>query len=130
MEFALLDFIFCIIVVVCSLIWPYIYCQFASFITERISRVDDSIYGSNWYNYPVGVQKYLILIIALSERPIYFTGFGLMKCTLEMFGAVRLFLLTKFKIQNSILYFLMIFRFLLFQITKSSFSFYVIFRQL
>lgn len=48
----------------------------------------DAIYNSNWYEYPRGMAKYPILIIAQSQTPIYFFGYGLFRCTLEVYGRV------------------------------------------
>lgn len=47
------------------------------------------VFESNWYSHPIEIQKYVILIIARSQQPTYFTGIGVLDCTLETFGKVE-----------------------------------------
>lgn len=77
-----------VLCIVSSLMWPYIFGHFATRVTERILSIGDIAYDSNWYEYPGEFRKYIILIIARSHQEIYFTGFNLVVCTLEVFGKV------------------------------------------
>lgn len=72
-----------------SMCWPFLFCYYATLAIARISFMGDVAYNSNWVNYPPEFQKYIILIIARSQESIYFKGFGLIPCTLEIFGKVR-----------------------------------------
>lgn len=69
--------------------WPTCFCFFASAATEKLSSVGNMAYNSNWYDYPVGMQKHMVLIIARSQEPVYFSGLSLIRCTVETFGKVR-----------------------------------------
>lgn len=80
------------------------------------------IYNSNWFEYPTKLQKYAILTIARSQQPVYFTGFGLISCTSEVFGKVSIAFRKKF-FSN----FLML-RFFCVWICKTASSYYVMFR--
>lgn len=71
-----------------SLFWPFIYCYFATFATVRISSINMAVYDSIWYRYSLSLRKYTILIIARSQQPVYFTGFNLIRATLESFAIV------------------------------------------
>lgn len=74
--------------IVCGFNWPSIYCGLATHVTGRISSIGDSTYNSNWYDYPPELRKFVNLIITRSQEPVYFTGFNLIGCTLEIFGKV------------------------------------------
>lgn len=76
--------------IVSSLAWPFLFCYFATFATGRISSIGNVVYSSNWYNFPPNTRKYVTLVIARSQQPLYFSGLGLIRCTLELFGNVML----------------------------------------
>lgn len=74
----------------CSLIWPSIFCYFGTHITDRLLLIALIMYESKWYYYPLELQKFVILVIARSQKPAYFTGLNLIRCTLEIFGKVNI----------------------------------------
>lgn len=88
--FEVFSFFFHIVCILCSLIWPSCFCYFASVTTEKVSSVGDIAYCSNWYEYPIHLQKYVTLVIVRSQEPMYFTGFNLIRCTVETFGKVSI----------------------------------------
>lgn len=79
------------ICVPCSLSWTAFYCYYADFATDQVSEIGngDTVYNSNWYEYPIGLQKYMILMIARSQEPVHFTGFNMFYCSLELFSNVK-----------------------------------------
>lgn len=115
---------FCLI---CSLIWPTLFCLFATNASIRLSSMATVAYDMNWYMYPVDSQKFMTLIIGRSQEPVYFTGFSFIRCTLEIFGKVyKYVVIYNFNCEFSsvlTIYFLL-------QIFKSSCSYYVLFRSL
>lgn len=74
--------------IVCELVWPFIFCHFATMAVTRITSNGDIVYASNWYEYPLEFRKNIISIIARSQEPIQFTGFKLIGGSLEVFGIV------------------------------------------
>lgn len=74
--------------VVCSLMWVSFFCHFGNSASDHVSDIGDIAYGLNWYEHPVEMQKYLILIIARSNECVEFSGFQLVACSMEMFGNV------------------------------------------
>lgn len=64
------------------------YCYYGNFATEFMKTIDDMAYDSNWFNFPVEMQKYFIMIISRSHKQAYFNGFGFVPCSLEMLGQV------------------------------------------
>lgn len=80
---------FHIVAMFTSLIWPYLFSYFATFVTNRISFIGDTAYNTNWFDYPTKLQEHFILIIARSQGNAHFTGFNLIQCTLENFAKVK-----------------------------------------
>lgn len=73
---------------ICTLIWASIFCYFANWASDRVEENGDTVYDLNWRDYPVDMQKYVVLMLARSQERIEFNGLGLAKCTLESFGKV------------------------------------------
>lgn len=73
-----------------GLTWPFLMCYSATSATRSMTNLGDIVYNSNWYLYPEYLRKYSIMIIARSQRTIYFTGFQMVRCTLEVFQGVRI----------------------------------------
>lgn len=84
------SFIYSVVCIACSLIWPYIFCYFASLTTDRVSAIGNIAYDVNWFDFPPKLQKYLILIINRSQEQVQFTGLNLIGCSLEVFGKVSI----------------------------------------
>lgn len=120
--------IYHVICVFSSMCWPFFFCYYATLVATRISHIGDVAYDLDWFNYPPEFQKYFILIIARSHQSMYFTGFGLIVCTLEIFGNVRL--PSNFKIFYPCCPFLLSICSLFLQIFRRAFSFYVLFRSM
>lgn len=73
----------------CSgLFWPFLFCYFANLTTDHVSAISNAVYDLNWFDYPVKIQKYFILIFVRSQKPIEFTGLKIIPCSLGMFGKV------------------------------------------
>lgn len=111
----------------CGNLWPHLFCHFANKVTDRISSIGNIVYNLNWFSYPLDVQESIIFIIRRSKQPLYFTGLGMIWCTLEVFGNV----MSNFFKRRFEMFFSQNCNFFIFlQLVKKSFSFYVIFRGL
>lgn len=85
-----IDFLFSVLLLNCAIFWAVLICHFATRTTNRVSSIGYVAYGSNWFNYPPKLQKYIILCIVHSQRPVGFHGCKLIGCTLETLAKVRL----------------------------------------
>lgn len=106
-----------------GLFWPFLFCKSATMATHAISNVGNTVYNSSWYRYPPNKRRYLIPIMARSQKMVYLTGMGLVQCWLETYLKVN------FKIglvENIIL----LTDSDLFQFNQSAVSFYLMFRNL
>lgn len=66
----------------------FIYCYVGTFTTEQFLLYADITYESKWYKFPVPLQKLLTILLAYSQRPRYFNGYGLIDLTLVTFTTV------------------------------------------
>lgn len=73
-----------------SFSWITLFCYYANSTTDRIADLSQAAYNSNWMEWSPELQKYIILIMRRSQEPVYFNGLGLIYCTLETFGKVRM----------------------------------------
>lgn len=52
------------------LMFPY--CYFGKIATDSFIDMSDCVYEMNWGNLPAKLQKYLIIMIANMQNPIYY----------------------------------------------------------
>lgn len=67
----------------------FLYCFFGNKLTDDLLSMNDLVYESEWYHYPVQTQRYLILIMARAQQPFYISAYNVMPCTLENYGKVN-----------------------------------------
>lgn len=72
-----------------SIFFIFLYCAVGSFVTNQFLRYADITYESIWYEFPIDLQKYLVLIIADAQRPKVFDGLGIIDLNLMTFIKVR-----------------------------------------
>lgn len=53
----------------------FFYCYFGTEATESFEKMADSLFESNWFDLPIKLQKYMIIMIANMQRSIYYHGF-------------------------------------------------------
>lgn len=53
--------------------------------TESFENMCDCVFNANWYDLPVELQKYFILMIMNIQKPIYYHGFGVSILNLNTF---------------------------------------------
>lgn len=107
--------------IISALLWPFLFCHFANSATDEIARLGFTAYNSNWYDWPNDIRKYIPLVIIRSREPVYFSGLGIVRCTLQVFGDV-----SKFWDLFDFNRFCNVFR--PFQVLKSSCSYYMLYK--
>lgn len=78
--------------VVCTLfalMWIFFYCYFAAKIANNLDLINNIVYNTLWYNYPVDIQRSLIPMMRVSQKPFNFNALNMFDCNLEKFGVVR-----------------------------------------
>lgn len=71
-----------------SLEWVFIFCYLATRATTAMTTIPRYVYDVNWYEYPLELREYCQIVLMRSQQPFYFTGFKVIKCTLETFTKV------------------------------------------
>lgn len=66
----------------------FLYCYFGKLATESFEKMADCLYDCNWYEVSIQLQKFLIIMIANIQKPIYYYGFRLAILNLETFTKV------------------------------------------
>lgn len=67
----------------------YIYCVCGEMTTGSYAKMTSSVYEANWPVLHARLQKYVHLMIANMQRPVYYDGFGVSVLNLETFYAVN-----------------------------------------
>ncbi|XP_055297981.1 odorant receptor 22c-like [Sitodiplosis mosellana] len=81
-----LGFLLCCVAVSMSNL--FVYCYFGKVATESYTKIPNYLYDANWQQVPVNLQKYIIVMIANGQRPLYYHGFGIAVLNLETFCAL------------------------------------------
>lgn len=68
----------------------FIYCYFGKLATESFEQMSDCLYYDFvWHNLPNKLQKYLVVMIANMQKPIFYRGFHFAVLNLNTFIQVR-----------------------------------------
>lgn len=81
----------------------FLYCYHGGRTTHNYLEFTDSIYGVNWVQLPVQSQKLFIIMIGQAQKPLFYSGSGIIKLDLAIFGNVRLSL-CDFSSKNAFIY--------------------------
>lgn len=80
-----------VIAVIVSAANLFIYCYFGKIATESFEKMSDCLYESNWQAFPVGLQKYIQLMIQNAQKSVFYHGFGMVNLDLMTFTEVKQF---------------------------------------
>lgn len=70
----------------------FIYCFFGKLATESFNQMANSLFQSDWFNLPIELQKYYIIIIGNAQQSLFYHGFKIVFLDLETFTKVGFFL--------------------------------------
>lgn len=101
------EFGYVIVVLIVGATNLYLYCYFGKLSTESFAKMTECLFECEWQRMEIRVQKYLIMMIANSQKPIYYHGFSVAVLDLETFAKVSepFSLIDLFKIYRIILQF-------------------------
>lgn len=80
----------------------FIYCYYGQMATEYFRRMSNCLYQSKWEALPVDLQKYFVVLIGNTQKPIHYHGFRIAVLNLETFLTVSQLKLEKNKIEITI----------------------------
>lgn len=67
----------------------FLFCFYGKFATDSFEKMSNCLYECNWQGLPIDLQKFFIIIVANSQKPLYYNGFGLTTLDLETFSKVN-----------------------------------------
>lgn len=70
--------------------WLYLFCHFGNQLTECFCNVDHAFYQLTWYQFPLDMQKAILIPISLAHKEIYLRGFASIHCTRDTFKQVNI----------------------------------------
>lgn len=68
--------------------------HFGQMATESFEKMADCLYESKWYDVQVKTQKCFIILIANTQKPIHYTGFGVIYLNMVTYTKVNLLLIS------------------------------------
>lgn len=68
----------------------YIYCYYGKHATDCYAAYADYLFESNWSFLPNKTQRNFVLMIAQTQKPLQYHGFGVVYLNLELFCKVSL----------------------------------------
>lgn len=66
----------------------FLWCFFGKLATDSFKEMTDCLYECNWQDFPIDLQKYFILMIANSQRPLFYRGSRIATLNLETYSKV------------------------------------------
>lgn len=66
----------------------FLYCSFGNLTTDNFLQFGDAVYDLHFYEFPHDLQKYLTIMIAETQEPVYYHGFNILNLNLVTFSAV------------------------------------------
>lgn len=66
-----------------------LFCYYGKLATQSFEGMSDTLFESNWPELSVKLQRYFILMVANTQKPVYYHGFGVAVLNLETFTNVR-----------------------------------------
>lgn len=81
---------------VCStVVFLFLYCYIGERTAQNYLSFGQLLYGSNWHQLPVRLQKPIIMVIAIAQRPLCYHGLGMVYLTLDTFCKVSIHIMQK-----------------------------------
>lgn len=66
----------------------YTFCYFGKLATDSFNNTSHCIYDSKWQHLDNYLKKHLLLMMKISQRQLYYHGFGMLTLNLETFAQV------------------------------------------
>lgn len=66
----------------------FLYCFFGDRTSDNFLAFGDVVYDMDFYKFDRDLQRYLTLMIASTQKPVYYHGFNILNLNLITFNAV------------------------------------------
>lgn len=75
-----------------SVFWSFGYCaffcEFGDMLIDQFESLDEKVYRSHWYAYPIEMQQMTLILMSSTQRLAPFRGYGNIICTRDTFKMV------------------------------------------
>lgn len=68
----------------------YLYCNYGKLASHSFEIMANTVYESNWIELSNDLKKYVVLMIAIGQKPMQYHGFGIIVLNMETFTRVSL----------------------------------------
>lgn len=72
-----------------SLVAIFIVCEIGEMTTSEFDSFNDTFYQCEWYEFPIKIQRMLLIVTANAQHPVIIKGFGNTLCARESFTKVN-----------------------------------------
>lgn len=84
------DTILILILFVLNIFWIFVHCLMGKLVTSGFDQLPNHLFHSRWYQSPIELQKYSILLLANTQKSLRFHGFKTYVLDLETFARVSI----------------------------------------
>ncbi|XP_055306184.1 odorant receptor 85b-like [Sitodiplosis mosellana] len=85
-QFDIKIFAFSLLCISTNLSNLFLCCYLGKLASESYRKMAYSLYECNWYEFPLDMQRYFILMIVNAQIPLHYHGYGLITLHLETFS--------------------------------------------
>lgn len=78
-----------VVIVWCAFGSIFIFCELGERLTGRFAEIDNEMCSSDWYTFPMDIQKMLPIILNGTQASVVLIGIGNISCTREAFKNVN-----------------------------------------
>lgn len=66
----------------------FLFCELGEHVSGQFNDLNDAIYQSEWYAFPIEVQRMLPILLMATQHQVVLQGFGNLSCIRESFKKV------------------------------------------
>lgn len=81
-----------LIMLLCEMFWSFLFvlavCEFGQRVSNAFIEIDSNIDQLDWYLFSLEMQKMLIILMIIAQKPVRLDVFGNISCDREDFKAV------------------------------------------
>lgn len=117
-----------LISMICSLATNFMICEVGQQLTSQFSKFNETLCRCKWYSFPIELQQMLVIVMSNTQQLAFMQSYGNIPCTRESFKVVCHIKFSQFQLMD--LLNLLLCGILLFQSTRTGFSYFMTLRQI
>lgn len=72
-----------------GIVMLFVYCFFGQFVSDNCLKFNDHICEVRWYQFPLPIQKLIIVVSANAQENLAFESLNVVKLSLDFFAKVK-----------------------------------------